>query len=153
MKKLVIVIFVLGFVIQACTLTGQSPRASTKTFDPSTVASITPRPPATSTNIPTLVPTFTPTPVPEVRVASGDHALFNGDYDTALSEYTAALAGSADPAIQSAAILGEGRIYFLGGDYPHSLNAFRTVTDNYPGSSLAGDAYYFLGETYMQLDR
>jgi soluble lytic murein transglycosylase len=88
-----------------------------------------------------------------VRVASADHALFNGDYDSALSEYTAALTNSTDPAIQSAAILGQGRTHYLSGVYPNALNEFRAVTDRYPGTSQAADAYYFLGETYMQLDR
>jgi len=61
--------------------------------------------------------------------------------------------GSADPAILAAATLGQGRIRFLTGDYPNALTEFRAVTDLYPGYTQAADAYYFLGETYMQLDR
>ncbi len=88
-----------------------------------------------------------------MRVASADHALFNGDYDSALSEYTAARNTPGDSAIQAAALLGQGRVHYLTGVYPNALNEFRAVTDSYPGSSQAADAYYFLGETYMQLDR
>ncbi len=110
-------------------------------------------PSATSTITPSPVPTFTPTPIPEVRVAAADHALFNGDYDTALAEYTSALAGSADPAIQAAASLGMGRVHYLTGDYPNALAELRAVTVQYSDSSQAADAYYFLGETFLQLDR
>jgi soluble lytic murein transglycosylase len=88
-----------------------------------------------------------------VRVASADHALFNGDYDAALSEYTAAITNSADPAIQAAALLGQGRVHYLTGVYSNALNEFRSVANDYPASSQAADAYYFLGETYLQLDR
>jgi soluble lytic murein transglycosylase len=153
MKKLLITLLVLGIVTQACNLPGQSSPTPISSPSAPVVSTVTPLPLPTSTFTPTLVPTFTPTPVPEVRVASGDHALFNGDYDTALSEYSAALVASADPAIQEAATLGQGRIYYLTGDYPNALNEFRLVTERYPGNIQAADAYYFLGETYMQLDR
>lgn len=153
MKKLLLILLALMFGIQACNLSGASPNNLTPSTTPPPVSLVTPLPSATSTSIPTLVPTFTPTPVPEVRVASGDHTLFNGDYDTALTEYTAALVSSSDPAILAAATLGQGRTHFLKGDYPNALNEFRAVTDGYPGYAQAADAYYFLGETYMQLDR
>ncbi len=41
----------------------------------------------------TSLPTFTlsPTPTPEVRIDTGEKALFNGDLDRALFEYQAAL--------------------------------------------------------------
>jgi soluble lytic murein transglycosylase len=153
MKKLLIVLLVLGISTQACNLSGQTPATPITTPTPPSVSIVTPLPTNTPTSTPTLVPTFTPTPVPEVRAASGDHALFNGDYDMALSEYSAALTGSADPAIQAAAILGQGRIHYLTGDYPNALNEFRTITDRYSGYSQAAAAYFFLAETYMQLDR
>jgi len=50
-------------------------------------------------------------------------------------------------------LLGEGRVHYLTGVYPNALNELRAVTDGYPGSYQAAEAYYFLGETYMQLDR
>jgi soluble lytic murein transglycosylase len=153
MKKLLIALLVLGIASQACNLSRNSPSNSVTASILPSVSTVTPLPTSIPTNTPTPVPTFTPTPVPEVRVASGDHALFNGDYDTALSEYTAALAGSSDPTIQAAATLGQGHIHYLTGDYPNALNELRTVTDSYPGSPQVADAYYYLGETYMMLDR
>ncbi len=153
MMKFLIALLVLIFGIQACSLPGSTQNIPIPSSTPSPVSLVTPLSAATSTSTPTPVPTFTPTPVPEIRVASGDHALFNGDYDSALTEYTAALTGSADPAIVSAATFGQGRTHYLKGDYPNALNEFRAVTDNYPGHSQTADAYYYLGETYMQLDR
>jgi len=99
------------------------------------------------------VPTPTPTPAPEVRVAEGDHALFNGDYEAALSAYNTALNASNDPAIRAAAMLGLGRYHYLTGIYPNALDEFRTIVNDYPSSSQAADAYYFLAETFMLLDR
>lgn len=151
MKKLLFAILMLVFLLHACTLPGLAPATPTPTSTP--IPTSTPTPTATSTSTPTPIPTSTPTPAPEVRVASADHALFNGDYDTALIEYTAARSTSSDPAIQAAALLGQGRLHYLTGVYPNALNEFRAVTNGYPGSSQAADAYYFLGETYMQLDR
>jgi soluble lytic murein transglycosylase len=91
--------------------------------------------------------------VPAVRIADADHALFNGDYQAALNEYAAADSNSTDPEILSAALLGQGRIHYLNGVYPDALNEFRAILNNYPTSSQVAGAYYFLGETLMQLDR
>lgn len=152
-KKLISACLLLAITLQACNLPGRSPTDLVQTSIPHSTSTFTPVPSATVTDTPTPLPTITPTPAPEVRIASADHALFNGDYDTALSEYTAALSNSADPAIQAAATLGQGRIYYLQGDYPNALNVLRDVTNTYPSSSQTADAYYFLGETYIQLDR
>jgi soluble lytic murein transglycosylase len=91
--------------------------------------------------------------VPAVRVAEADHALINGNYQTALREYDTADDLSTDPEILSAALLGQGRIHYLTGVYPDALNEFRAIIDNFPTSSQVAGAYYFLGETLMQLDR
>lgn len=151
MKKLLFAILVLGLTIQACTLPGLTQTIPTPSSTP--VPTTTSTPPPTATSTPAPIPSYTPTLVPEVRVASADHALFNGDYDAALSEYTAAITNSADPAIQAAALLGQGRVHYLTGVYSNALNEFRSVANDYPASSQAADAYYFLGETYLQLDR
>ncbi len=153
MKKLLLTALVIAICLQACSLTNLFSAAPTTTPTISSTTTITPQPTATVTNTPTPLPTFTPTPAPEVRVASADHDLFNGDYDAAQSEYTIALTNSTDPVIQAAAILGQGRTHYLTGVYPNALSELRTVTEQYPGTSQAADAYYFLGETYMQLSR
>ena len=48
-------------------------------------------------------------PLPTARVGVGDHAFFNGDYDTALLHYSIALQDSPDPMIRAAAKWGEAR--------------------------------------------
>jgi soluble lytic murein transglycosylase len=151
MKKPLLTMLVLALALQACTLPGISRPDPTPTITPQPSSTATPQPTATST--PTPVPTFTPTPAPEVRVASADHALIDGDYDAAISEYTAALSNSSDPTIQAAAILGLGRTHYQMSIYPNALNELREVIDRFPGTSQAADAYYFLAETYMQLYR
>jgi soluble lytic murein transglycosylase len=151
MKKLILTLLVLIITTQACSLSAKTPTTGPASSTPSIQSSSTLAPTVIPTDTPS--PTFTPTPAPEARVASADQALFNGDYDTALAEYTSALVTSADPAIQAAAILGQGRIHYLTDDFPNALTEFRTVTDSYPGDPQAADAWYFLGETYVQLDR
>ncbi|MFZ2095404.1 MAG: tetratricopeptide repeat protein [Anaerolineales bacterium] len=151
MKKLLFTMLLLVLSVQACSLPALAPVTSTPTVTQLPTSTKTPSPTPTAT--PTPIPTFTPTPAPEVRVASADHALFNGDYATALTEYTSAHNLSSDPAIQAAALLGQGRVHYLTGVFPNALNELRSVTTDYPGSAQAADAYYFLGETYMQLFR
>ncbi|HEX9091817.1 MAG TPA: tetratricopeptide repeat protein, partial [Anaerolineales bacterium] len=151
MKKFILAALVLMFALQACTLPALAPAKSTITPTPSLTFTITPSPTVTIT--PTAIPSPTPTPPPEMRVAEGDHALFNGDYEAAQDAYSTALSNSSDPAIFSAALLGLGRYYYLTGVYSNALTEFRQIIDEYPSSSQVADAYYFLGETFMQLDR
>jgi soluble lytic murein transglycosylase len=118
--------------------------------------SITPSPtlpPPTATYTPTPLPTPTPTPIPAQRVQSGDHALFNGDWDAALAAYQDALIASSDAEIKAAALLGQGRIYYESGYYPGALDALRAVIDDFSDSPHRAEAYFYLGETYMALTR
>jgi soluble lytic murein transglycosylase len=151
MKKLSLALVVLLLAVQACQLPRQSNQLYTATPIPPPTFTFTP--PPTSTSTPTPIPTFTPTPVPQARVASADQALIDGDYSTALADYTGAFDTTSDPSIQAAALLGRGRVHYLIGDNPSALNELRTVTVSYPGTAQAADAYYFLGETYLQLTR
>ncbi len=151
MKKLGIALLVILLSLQACTFPGLSPATPTPSSTPLPTYTSTPVPTATST--PTPVPTFTPTPIPQARVADADQELLNGDYQAALSQYATAQGSTNDPQVQAAALLGQGRVHYLTGVYPNALNEFRAVTEGYPGSSQAAAAYYFLGETYMELSR
>lgn len=153
MKKLLFIAFLLVLSVLACNLPSIIPAAPTATPTTIPTATLIPSPTITPTSTPTSIPTPTPTPVPAVRIAEAEQALFNGDYQAALSEYNTVDNNSTDPEILSAALLGQGRIHYLTGIYPDALNEFRTIIDNYPASSQAAGAYYFLGETLMQLDR
>jgi len=153
MKKLLPIILLLVISLQACSVPGLYNLKSTATPTSVPTSTLAPSPTITPTSTPTIIPTPTPTPAPEVRVAEADHALFNGDYQAALAEYSTAYDTATDPDIRAAALLGKGRIHYLTGDYPNALNEFRAIMDSYPDSSQVTDASYFLGETYIQLDR
>ncbi|HNO83642.1 MAG TPA: hypothetical protein PKM54_03350, partial [Anaerolineales bacterium] len=91
----------LATAITACSIFPNFPTLPPGwTLTPST----TPTPEATST------PTITPTPLPIARVDKGDHALFNGDYESAMLHYQTALSDSPDPLVQAAAKWGEARV-------------------------------------------
>jgi soluble lytic murein transglycosylase len=153
MKKLLPIILLLVVALQACSVPGLYNLKSTATPTPVPTSTPFPSPTITPTSTPTIVPTPTSTPAPEVRVAEADHALFNGDYQAALDEYSTAYDTTTDPDIRAAAMLGKGRIHYLTGDYPNALNEFRAAMDSYPDSSQVSAANYFLGETFIQLDR
>jgi len=150
MKKSLLASLAIMLILQACTLPGSRPNPGSS-FTPQPSQTSTPLPTATATATP--LPTFTPTPAPEVRIASADKELVEGDYEGAFADYTAALGNSADPAIQAAAILGLGRTHFLTAVYPNALDELREVVERFPGTSQAAEAEYFLAETYMQLSR
>ena len=153
MRKIPIVIQLasglLMAVMTACTLRSPLPQ-SAETSEP---GATTTQAPFTITPTFTPRPTATPTPIPAQRVVNGDQALFYGDYDSAKQAYSLARAESQDPEVQSAALLGQGRIRYSEGDYPGALDVLRELTENYPGSPYQVDGYYFLAETYMALDR
>ncbi len=148
-------VLVCCLLLVSCSSNGSFPGnifASGPTATPTlTPTPTTPPPTPTPTATPTPIPT--PTPVPAKRVESGDHALFNGDWETAAKEYQQSLDGSQDPDIQAAALLGMGRAYFYQSDYPRALESLRKLIDSYPNSSHRADGYFFLGEVYNALDR
>jgi soluble lytic murein transglycosylase len=142
-------LLVFGLLSTACGRTGNLPQASTPM--PAPIISPSPIPfTATPTITPTLPPT--PTPVPEARVAAGDHAMFNGDWEAAIQEYSAATRAE-DPEIRAAAQLGLGRSYFRTRDFARALSAYRSLIDEYPESSHVPAAYFQLGQTYTALTR
>ncbi len=129
----------------ACNAVNMLPGRSTAT------PTITPSPTTTPTPTATPSPTPTPTPVPAARVAQGDHAIFNGDWDTALTEYQTALNANPDPEIQSAARLGIGRVYFQEGDYLKAQATLEDLIIRYPASPHLSTTYFYLAETYSTL--
>lgn len=145
----IVALIALAVAAIACTLPAPLARP-TATLTLTASATL---PPPTVTLTPTPLPTATPTPIPAQRIANGDRALFDGDYDAAMQIFDEAWASSSDIEIQSAALVGQGRVYYYSGNYPAALNAFREVIENYPGSPYQAEAFFFLAETYMVLDR
>ena len=146
MKRLSLPFLLLALALLACALPGGS-ALPTETPQPPTP---TPLPP---TPTPTPLPTATPTPLPAARVAAGDQALFYGDWEAALVAYDAALASSGEVDIQAAALLGRGRLMYLTGEHAVALHALRGVIAAYPSTIYAAEAYFFMGEIYMDLER
>jgi len=111
----------------------------------------TPSPSATPTVTATSTPS--PTPSPLVRVESGDHALFNGDYDLARAEYQQALNQSGQLALRAEALWGLGRTEYEAGNYDKAISYFNQITNEYPDTTRAVQAHFLLGEAYKALDR
>ena len=121
-------------------------------FGPSPTPTASPTPTLTPTPIPTPTPTPSPTPVPAVRVAQGDQALTNGDWDAALSEFQAAQQNSTDPDIQSAALLGVGRTRLLAGNPFEAINVFESFLAAFPNSPNLPYAYFYLGQAHSAVE-
>lgn len=108
-----------------------------------------------STPIPTatLTPVPTQTPLPSVRIESAEDALFIGDWDTAIREFTSAQAQSMDEEIISAAQLGLARTYYLAGNYHQAINILENLISIYPSSEIIADSYLLLGQVYSALEQ
>ncbi len=103
----------------------------------------------------TALPTFTlsPTPTPEARVDTGEAAIFNGDYDTALVEYQSAFDNSNSPEVRAAALWGLGRVEYAIKNNGAALETLWQLSSQYPNSPNAVRAYFLLGEIYQALGR
>ena len=146
--KSTLVLLLGGLLIMtACALPGLTPPPPTNTPGPSPTATT----PPTLTPVPTSTPT--PTPLPAVRIAAGDKALANGDYQQAHDDYQNALASSADDGVRTQAMYGAAKAEFLFEDYAAALDALRTLVQTYPKASQAAQAQFLLGETYFNLQR
>lgn len=76
---------------------------------------------------------------------SGD---FSDDEDRALNG-GAASGGRAAPSMDSEELFREGRRLLLDGDFGGAQDAFADFTDFHPDDALAGQAWYWLGETHF----
>jgi len=132
-------------------LTGCNLPSSGQTAPPGATATPSLTTPPSPT--PTFVVPPTPTPIPAVRVATGDQALFDGDYARARSEYQIAYSTSTDSEVRAAALWGLGRTEYEDSVYAQALEALRRLTVEFPGSQYAAFAYFLLGETYTSLQR
>jgi len=126
---------------------GPSPLAPTGIPSPTLPPGVTP----SDTSLPTFTPS--PTPTPEVRIETGEQALFDGDYDQALYEYQAALDNSTDPDLCAAALWGLGRDEYAVKNYGRALEILQQLTSQYPSSRNTIRAYFLMGEIFMALER
>ena len=104
--------------------------------------------------MPTSSPTTTfPTPVPVIRVESGDRALFYGEYDDARAQYTTAFNEAIDKAVQAAALWGLGRTDLEDGLYQSAIDTLMRLVNEYPESTYAARAYFLMGQAYFELEQ
>lgn len=147
MQKELAVVLGLILALGGCRIPYAALREAAPTAGPS------PTPSATVTPSPSPTPTATPTPRPEMRLSAGDRALFNGDYERALTEYRSAYAEAAEAEIRAAALFGMGRAAYEAREYAQALDALRRLITEYPASIQAARAHLLLGETYTALQR
>ncbi|MGB8212657.1 MAG: tetratricopeptide repeat protein [Anaerolineales bacterium] len=103
----------------------------------------------------TLTPTLTPlpTPIPEVRIQTGDLAFFDGDYINAQLDYQTAISTTTDPAMLAAALWGLGQVEYAAGNNGKALVDLTNLVNTYPSDTNAARAYFLMGEIYMALER
>jgi len=128
-----------GLILAACSML--PPQITNLVTSPT----FTPTDTATPTATPTNTPTPTPTPEPVVRVQEGDHELFNGNWDKAISLYSTALDQQPNPEVAAAARFGLGMARLRGGDPTSAAGDFTQYLQAYPTDSRQPEAYFQLG--------
>lgn len=146
----------LRFVLVAILLVGCIP----VTTPPITPASLPTLPTIVSPTIPlppiatrTPIPTLTPSPTPEARLANGEMALFYGDYETAYRQFQTAFQSSSNPIIQAGALWGLGRVYMAEKNYGQALQNFSQIIARYPDSPYRPWAHFLRGQILAEIGR
>ena len=147
MKRIISIIFIFNFLLQACSFGEVTPIPSTPTFGPSPTSTITPAPTSSPTPLPTA------TPIPAVRISSGEKSIFEGNYSQARQEFQSALTISTDDTTRASSLLGMGKTDFLSQNFSSSLESLHTLTQNYPNTDAAIEGWFLLGESDYYLKR
>jgi len=140
-------IWVLGFISMACgasNLIGNSTPEITPSVEVENSSPV-----STATDVP--LPTQTDTPPPSTYFEKAEQAIFFGDWDTALSEYQAALRADPGHDTQSITLLGIGKTYYLAGDYTAARETLTDLISNAPTPDQLPDTYFLLAQTYDEL--
>jgi soluble lytic murein transglycosylase len=146
MKRRCISIFlIVALISMGCDLTSISlPKIVSlgPTITPSQTSTVTPSP----------SPTSSPTPLPAVQNSQGDQQLFAGDYDQALHDFQTAMSNTQDAETQAEAMLGIGRVDYLTRNWQGAVQVLNTLVQTYQETRARIKAYYFLGQSYTQLN-
>lgn len=108
-------------------------------------------PPGGVADTTTLPSTPTPTPTPEARVAIAEDAMRNGDYETALAQFQAAVDAS-DPETAAEAMLGVGRVYLLQRLYYEAAHQLGWLIDTGAVGESRTLAFFFQAKSYEALE-
>ena len=153
MKRWIFALFLVLLGTAGCALPQKTTPTPANPFNaPITALPPNVTPPEADSSSPTLPPP-TPTPIPAVRIATADHALFNGDWETALKAYQEALTTSAEAEIRAAALLGIGRVQWLQNQPEMALETLATLRQTYPDTPQAEDACFYQAEAFRALAR
>ena len=142
----------MAILLAACTFRSTPTKpASTPTFTATPSQSLSPSLTPSETLSPTVTPS--PTPTAEIRLKSGEQALFDGDYLRAQTEFQAALSTATAPETRAVALWGLGRVEYAAGNNGKALLDLGDLANNYSESPNAVRAYFMMGEIYMSLER
>jgi len=87
------------------------------------------------------------------RVGTGDRALFNGDFEAAVQEYSTAFEATDDPTIRVAALWGLARAQHSDKRFDASVETLRQLTAEFPDSAYASPARFLEGQNLSALRR
>ncbi len=145
------ILILLIMLSLACNLPGFTNQASDALSPSPTFTPAIPQ----EKNIPPSTPTATlpPTPVPAVSIATGEHALRNGNWDQALQEFQNAAQSAQEPEMDAASLLGIGKARYESGDYRGAIEVLLQLIRDFPKTPHVPYAYFLLGESYHALQR
>ncbi|MBT3670639.1 MAG: transglycosylase SLT domain-containing protein [Chloroflexi bacterium] len=103
-------------------------------------------------NIVNSLPTPISTSTPKTRILQGDLALFYGDWEKAINQYSSAYENNQDSEIKMAALLGLGRTYFQSGESDLAIIALNSAKDLNINSPLQPHIFFTLGQVYEQIE-
>lgn len=152
MNRKLLLLLGIGLLVSACSLPAGFGLTG-ETAVPSPTLTPPPAPILVDTPYPTPVFTPEPTPGPIARIESGDWAYQIGNWTEALRAYQSALQTESQPDLQTAALLGIGRVYYQQRNYAAALDTLRTLIDAYPTSPHLPAAHIVLAQTFEALAR
>lgn len=152
-KPISLLISVIMLLMLACSAVANLPfLQSPPTNEPaSAVTLIAPTPTETITPSPTPEPTATP--IPAMRIASGDKAILNGEWEKALEQYENVLQAGQDVEILAAALLGQAKTHLLAGNYEQAITNLELLIAAYPDEKQLPYANFYLGQSYSVVGR
>ncbi len=138
--KIVVLVLIVGLLLSSCDDIATPPaQAPTLTSSPTTNVALSP------------TPTYQveQTPPSEATLAEADRILAFGDYEQALSLYSANTSGSSDE-IQAAALFGQGLTYYKQNDLFQAKRALIELQSELPETLPAKRASFLLAEISLE---
>ena len=138
MKKKFLLLLLFSLAISSCNLS----LTKTETSTPATNI-------AAQTTL--LAPTQTQTPTPQARVSLAQQSVLDGDFDTALQQFEAALNAS-DPEVVAEAMLGIGKIYYQRQDYETAVQKLGWLVNSVSGGDSRTQGFFYLAKSYEDIN-